>query len=88
MIRAGSHGIKTSAISCYDFTGAGRIVDVGGADGAVLAHILAAAPATTGVVFDLPHVVAEAEPRLARFGMGLLAFELVVPRAAGRTWPR
>jgi hypothetical protein len=63
-------GIKTGAISSYDFTGAGRIVDVGGADGAVLAHILAAAPAATGVVFDLPHVVAEAQPRLARFGMG------------------
>jgi hypothetical protein len=63
-------GIKIGAISCHDFTGAGRIVDVGGADGAVLAHILAAAPATTGVVFDLPHVVAEARPRLARYDLG------------------
>jgi hypothetical protein len=63
-------GIKLGAISCCDFTGAGRIVDVGGADGSVLAHILAAAPATTGVVLDLPHVVAEAGPRLARFGLG------------------
>ena len=37
-------GIRIGAISCHDFTDAGRIVDVGGADGAVLAHILAAAP--------------------------------------------
>ena len=63
-------GIKLGAISSFDFTGAGRIVDVGGADGAVLAHVLAAAPEATGVVFDLPHVVAEAGPRLAGYGLG------------------
>ena len=63
-------GIKFGAISSCDFTGAGRIVDVGGADGAVLAHILAGAPDATGIVFDLPHVVAEAEPRLAGYGLG------------------
>jgi hypothetical protein len=62
-------GIRLGAISSCDFTGAGRIVDVGGADGAVLAHILTAA-AATGVVFDLPHVVAEAAPRLAGYGLG------------------
>jgi O-methyltransferase/methyltransferase family protein len=63
-------GIKIGAISCCDFTDAGRIVDVGGADGAVLAHILTTAPQATGVVFDLPHVVAEARPRLAGYGLG------------------
>jgi hypothetical protein len=63
-------GIKTGAISGHDFTGAGRIVDVGGADGTVLARVLSGAPAATGVVLDLPHVVAEAQPRLARFGLG------------------
>ena len=63
-------GIKFGAISSCDFTGAGRIVDVGGADGAVLAHILATAPDATGIVLDLPHVVAEAEPRLAGYGLG------------------
>ena len=63
-------GIKLGAISSADFTGAGHIVDVGGADGTVLAHILAAAPDATGTAFDLPHVVAEAEPRLAGYGLG------------------
>jgi hypothetical protein len=63
-------GIKLGAIGTFDFTRAGRIVDVGGADGAVLAHILRAAPDTTGAVFDLPHVVAEAELRLADYGLG------------------
>jgi O-methyltransferase domain/Dimerisation domain len=63
-------GIKLGAISSYDFTGAGHIVDVGGADGTVLAHVLAATPGVIGTVFDLPHVVAEAEPRLAGYGLG------------------
>jgi hypothetical protein len=63
-------GIKLGAIGSYDFSGAGRIVDVGGADGAVLAHILAGTPTATGIAFDLPHVVAEAESRLAVHGLG------------------
>jgi O-methyltransferase domain/Dimerisation domain len=63
-------GIKLGAISSCDFTNAGRIVDVGGADGTVLAHILAATPGATGTAFDLPHVVADAEPRLAAYGLG------------------
>jgi hypothetical protein len=63
-------GIKLGAIGSFDFSGAGHIVDVGGADGAVLAHVLASAPGTDGVAFDLPHVVAEAGPRLAGYGLG------------------
>ena len=63
-------GVKLGAISAFDFTGAGRIVDVGGADGEVLARVLASAPGSDGVAFDLPHVVAEARPRLARYGLG------------------
>ena len=46
--------IKLGAISSCDFTDAGRIVDVGGADGTVLAHILAATPGAIGTAFDLP----------------------------------
>jgi O-methyltransferase domain/Dimerisation domain len=63
-------GIRLGAINCLDFADAGRIVDVGGADGAVLAHILNTALQATGVVFDLPHVVAEAEAGLAGYGLG------------------
>jgi O-methyltransferase domain/Dimerisation domain len=65
-----TEGIKLHAIDSFDFTEAGLIVDVGGADGAVLAHILRAAPAASGVVFDLPHVVAEAGQRLPGYGLG------------------
>jgi hypothetical protein len=63
-------GIKAGAIASYAFPQSGAIVDVGGADGALLARVLESAPAATGVVFDLPHVVAEAAPTLKSYGLG------------------
>jgi C-methyltransferase len=42
------------------------IVDVGGGHGRLLAGILAATPTATGVLFDMPHVVAGAEPLLRK----------------------
>jgi DNA-binding Lrp family transcriptional regulator len=63
-------GIKAGAVTAYDFNGAGEIVDIGGADGALLAQILAGAPSTTGVVFDLPHVVADAKAAIEGHGLG------------------
>ncbi len=63
-------GIKAGAIASYAFPQSGTIVDVGGADGALLARVLASAPAATGIVFDLPHVVAEAAPTLKGHGLG------------------
>ena len=62
-------GIKAGAIASYAFPQSGTIVDVGGADGALLARVLGSAPATTGIVFDLPHVVAEAAPTLKSYGL-------------------
>jgi O-methyltransferase domain len=44
-------------IAAYDFSKFGRIVDVGGANGALLAAILTASPRASGIVFDLPSVV-------------------------------
>ncbi|HKZ97944.1 MAG TPA: methyltransferase, partial [Hyphomicrobiaceae bacterium] len=38
----------------------GRVVDVGGGHGVILAAILAANPSLLGVLFDQPHVVANA----------------------------
>jgi hypothetical protein len=63
-------GLKAGAVAAYDFNGAGKIVDIGGADGALLAQILAGAPATTGVTFDLPHVIAEAAASIKAHGLG------------------
>lgn len=52
--------------TAYDFTGYRTIVDVAGGHGRLLAGILAATPGSKGVLFDLPHVVADAEPLLRK----------------------
>jgi C-methyltransferase len=53
-------------MSAYDFAGYRTIVDVGGGHGRLLAGILAATPTANGVLFDLRHVVADAEPMLRK----------------------
>jgi hypothetical protein len=63
-------GIKAGAVTAYDFNGAGTIVDIGAADGALLAQILAGAPSATGVAFDLPHVIADAASAMQGHGLG------------------
>lgn len=63
-------GIKRAAVSAYDFSGAGTIVDLGAADGALLAFVLANNPNVTGVAFDLPRVVAAAEATVVGYGLG------------------
>ncbi|WP_156745341.1 methyltransferase [Mycobacterium sp. 1165178.9] len=53
-------------VKAYDFTPFATIVDVAGGHGRLLAAILASAPNTQGVLFDLPGVVAEAAPLLRK----------------------
>src|SRR5581483_3050520 len=62
-------GIKAAAIPCVRLDGVTRLVDVGGADGSMLATVLADHPDTVGVLFDLPHVVADAPKSLAQRGV-------------------
>lgn len=50
-------------VAGYDFGAYHTIVDVGGGHGPLLAAILARAPASRGILYDLPGVVADA-PRL------------------------
>lgn len=52
-------------VAGYDWRTFGAIVDIGGADGALLAGILAAAPLTRGIIFDQPRIRAAAERRIA-----------------------
>jgi len=62
----GIHGAEPAAVAAaYDFSKFGVIVDVGGATGNMLAHILSRYPQPQGVLFDRPHVVADA-PSLLR----------------------
>lgn len=56
-------------LDAYDFSGIQTLVDVGGGHGHVLASILQRYPAMRGVLFDVSHVVAGAEPLLAGAGV-------------------
>lgn len=68
-MEAMSRNVAPAIIAACDFTRFKRIVDVGGANGALLAAILAASPHSTGVVFDLPHVVREASSVIRLAGL-------------------
>ncbi|HEX6997656.1 MAG TPA: methyltransferase [Gammaproteobacteria bacterium] len=57
---AKSSRVVPAVVDAYDWRSAGRIVDVGGGRGHLLQAILAAAPEATGVLFELPQVIAEA----------------------------
>ena len=65
-----AHGQIAGVIEAYDFSNAATIGDIGGGRGHLLRAILDKAPSATGVLFDQPHVVdqAEASPRMTRQG--------------------
>jgi len=66
----GFHGREPPAVAeAYDFTGIGSLVDVGGASGNMLGHVLSRHPGVKGVLYDLPHVVADAPTLLESFGV-------------------
>jgi len=53
----------------FDFSSYATINDVGGGHGALLATILERHPRARGVLFDLPHAIAEARPLFADRGL-------------------
>lgn len=53
-------GDVPAILAAYDFSGFRKVVDVGGGHGALLRGILERCPDTTGVLCDVPSVVAEA----------------------------
>ena len=59
-----------AVLQAMDFSNAGVVVDVGGGTGELLAAILRAHPALQGVLYDLPHVVANAHPVQNDSGVG------------------
>jgi hypothetical protein len=63
-------GLEVGAIlDAYDFSGIKHIADVGGGHGLLLASILEAHPEMTGVLYDLPEVVAGVPPeRVSKCG--------------------
>jgi SAM-dependent methyltransferase len=62
-----ARGVLPAVLEAYDFGRCERIVDVGGGRGHLLRAILERVPHVTGVLFDLPQVLAEvAHPPSAR----------------------
>jgi O-methyltransferase domain/Dimerisation domain len=59
---------NAAIVAGYDFSACRTVADVGGGQGATLAAILRAHPALRGILFDLPHVVADPAP-LAEAGV-------------------
>ena len=58
-----------AALEAYDFSRFGCVVDVGGGQGLLLKEILLACPATRGILFDQPQVIASADQVLASAGL-------------------
>ena len=64
-----SSQVTGAVVAAYDFSRFGTLVDVGGGLGQLLATILAATPSLRGLLFDQPHVVANAGRILADAGV-------------------
>ncbi len=58
-----------AVLAAHDFSGCGVVADIGGGHGHLLAAILAAAPHTGGILFDLPAAVAGAPEQFATAGV-------------------
>jgi hypothetical protein len=58
-----------AALEAYDFSRFDCIVEVGGGQGHLLKEILLACPASRGVLFDQPQVIASADQALASAGL-------------------
>jgi O-methyltransferase domain/Dimerisation domain len=58
-----------AVVASYDFSRFGNVVDVGGGDGSLLAHVLQTCPKTRGTVQDLPHVAVRAKARFQSQGL-------------------
>lgn len=66
----GFHGLEPAAVTAaYDFSKMKTVADVGGSTGNMIATVLSANPGVRGILFDLPHVVADAPPKLAQRGV-------------------
>jgi hypothetical protein len=65
----GGRAARGDLLDAYQVPEGQTIADIGGADGALLAELLAKAPERKGIVFDLPKVVAKATETLAAAGV-------------------
>ncbi|HEY9687109.1 MAG TPA: methyltransferase [Coleofasciculaceae cyanobacterium] len=64
-----SASLHDSVIPAYDFSQFKKIVDIGGGHGRMLTQILQANPALSGLLYDLPSVIAGAKAPIAKSGV-------------------
>jgi O-methyltransferase domain/Dimerisation domain len=62
-------GVAAAVVGSYDFSGIGKIIDVGGGHGTLIARILQKYPEMTGILFDSPHVAESARESIASAGL-------------------
>ena len=67
--REGAPRATAAILAAYDFSQFGTVADVGGGHGALLTAILKAHPSVNGILFDQPHVIADAGPYLEAAGV-------------------
>ena len=66
----GFHGQEPQAVAAaFDFSDVGKLVDVGGGTGTLLMAVLRAHPESLGILYDLPHVTAEASRHVEEMGL-------------------
>jgi ubiquinone/menaquinone biosynthesis C-methylase UbiE len=61
--------VNVAVLSAYKFSGGARLIDIAGGTGGLISAVLNAYPQMRGVLFDLPHVIAEAGPLLDAAGV-------------------
>jgi ubiquinone/menaquinone biosynthesis C-methylase UbiE len=66
----GIHGRETAAmLPTYNLDGVQVLADVGGGNGSNLSAVLQKYPNMRGILFDLPHVIERARPKIAAAGL-------------------
>ena len=68
--------VAAEVTRAIDFSGVGRVVDVGGASGTLVTAVLRTFPQTKGVLLDLAHVVGPVKKTLVAIGL----YGALVPR--------
>jgi O-methyltransferase domain len=62
-------GTAAAVAQLYDFSGIGKIIDVGGGHGTLITAILQKYPQMTGILFDAPHIAERARESIASAGL-------------------
>src|SRR5581483_2901478 len=69
MTALGAAAENPAVIAAYDFSGVGRVIDIGGGHGSLLTSILTAYPRVKGVLFDQPAVIESARSQIQEAGV-------------------